>query len=92
MTAKKEQEFEKKLDNLTTTTNRILSYIETDSKTGRLGIFEQQNLNIKKIENNTEEIHGIQIGIKTDKKVLAGKVTVLGFVGGGIIWLIKLIF
>lgn len=92
MTKEKELEFEKKVDYLTKSTDRILSYIETDKRTGRLGIFEQQNLNIKKIDALEDDINGVKNGIKTDKKVLAGKVTILGFIGGAAIWLIKLIF
>jgi uroporphyrinogen-III decarboxylase len=76
---------EKKID-------RILSYIEDDPKTGRIGMYQQVQNNTKSNKENKDEIQTVKDDIKTDKKVLAGKVTVLGFIGGCVLWLLKLVF
>ena len=76
MTKEKELEFERKLDNLTKTTDRILSYIETDGRTGRVGIFEQQNKNIVRIEELEDCVNAVKNNIKTDKKVLTKQIGV----------------
>ena len=79
------EEIKSKLD-------RILSYIEDDPKTGRKGIFRQVQENSEDIEKNKDDISGVKSGIETDKKVLTGKVTVLGFIGGAVLWVLKWIF
>ena len=58
------ESIEKKLD-------RILFHIESDSKTGHVGIAEQTQLNTKDISV-----------LKTDKKITAGKVGVAGLIFG----------
>ena len=64
-----------RLDTIDKGQNRILSFIETDEKTGRKGMYVQ-------VSENTQDIEEI----KTDKKVMLGKVAVatliLGTLGG----------
>ena len=76
---------EKKID-------RILSYLEDDPKTGRVGIYQQVQNNTDCINKNKEDIQDVKDDIKTDKKVLTGKVTVLTIIGGAVIWIVKLVF
>jgi len=95
MTKQKEQELESKIDNLTDivekltgVVTRVLSYIESDAKTGRKGMYEQQEVNMNKIDTNKEEIGEIRDGIKTDKKVMTGKVGVVTLIFSAIGWVI----
>ena len=99
MTKQKEQELEDKIDNLTKTVEeltgvvtRVLSYIETDTKTGRKGMYEQQEFNMSKIDEQGEEIAQIKADRITDKKVLMGKVSVASLIFSAIGWLILRFF
>ena len=92
MTKEKELEFERKLDNLTKTTDRILSYIETDGRTGRVGIFEQQNKNIARIEELEDCVSAVKNNIKTDKKVMTGKIGVATALFTAVGWVLLELF
>lgn len=78
-------DFSKFRNDQTKFNDRIDSYMNTDSKTGRKGVFEQMN-------NNTEDI----IVLKQENKVSDGKKAVaIGiFVGIGAVlkWAVGLIF
>ena len=76
---------EKKID-------RILSYIEDDPKTGRIGMYQQVQNNTESTIKNKDDIEAVKEDIKTDKKVLTGKVTVLTVIGGVVLWVVKFIF
>lgn len=65
------EEESKKIDALSENVHTILGYIESDPKTKRKGLFEQVSI-------NTEDISDM----KTDKKVLWGKVGVATFILG----------
>ena len=76
---------EKKID-------RILTYIEDDPKTGRMGMYQQVQNNTECVVKNKDDIQDLKEDIKTDKKVLTGKVTVLTVIGGVVLWIVKFIF
>ena len=92
MTADKERQLGKRLDSLDKKIDRVLSYIETDKTTGRKGLFENQQDLANDHEVLRDDLQEVKNGINTDKKVLAAKGTILGFIGGGVLWLIKLLF
>ena len=88
----KQEQLDKRLDSLDKKIDRVLSYIETDKTTGRKGLFENQQDLAKDHEQLKDDLQEVKNEIKTDKKVLAAKGAFLGFIGGGILWLIKLLF
>jgi hypothetical protein len=68
------------LQKLTENTTRILFYLENDPSTGRIGLVEK----VKIIED-------LQNQMLLREKVFRAKAGVFGFLGGGILWIGKIL-
>ncbi len=68
------------LDKLSSDTTRILFYLENDKSTGRIGLVEK----VQQIEDRQNQM-------LVREKVFRAKAGVFGFLGGGLLWLGKIL-
>ncbi len=74
------KEVSDKLDLVLDQNNYMLGLLESNPKTGQMGVVEQSNNNKKRIDD-----------IETNGKIRMGLAVVLGFIGGNTINIIKLV-